>query len=160
MGLKIKAHVVNELYNGLPQPDYTTTGSAAIDLRACINDEVTLKAGHTMLIGSGVALELPVGVAGLLLPRSGIGYNNGIVLANLVGLIDFDYVKEVQIAVWNRSEQDFIIKRGDRICQLIFIEVLTPQIQWGNLYEATTDLRQQWQNLPPYHDGFGSTGID
>ena len=149
MGLKIKATIVDrELYGDMPLPEYSTNGSAAIDLRACIQADVLLAPGSTILIGSGIALDMcEKSIAGLLLPRSGIGYKNGIVLANLVGLIDFDYTKEVKIAVWNRGDKEYIIKRGDRICQIMFIEVVKTKFQWVDSLEESI------------HGGFGSTGL-
>jgi dUTP pyrophosphatase len=145
----IEATIVNPLMGqDIPLPTYSTAGSAGIDLRACINTALTLKPGETQLIGSGIAINIhDPNLAAILLPRSGLGVNQGIVLANLVGLIDSDYRKEIKIAVWNRSNTSFTIEPGTRICQMVFVPIAQVNFKW-------VDHLQDNQR-----DGFGSTGL-
>jgi len=108
-----------------PLPDYATSGSAGMDLRACIDQELILAPGHSELIPSGIAIHLDdPGLAALLLPRSGLGHRHGLVLGNLVGLIDSDYQGEIKISVWNRGSLDIHIEPGQRIAQLLVIPVV------------------------------------
>lgn len=106
-------------------PEYATQGSAGMDLRACIEDTLIIKAGETTLIPTGLAIHIkdPTIVA-TILPRSGLGHKHGIVLGNLVGLIDSDYQGQLFISCWNRSNTDFTIEVADRIAQLVFLPVL------------------------------------
>ena len=147
--MNIKATIVNPLIgNEIPVPSYSTGGSAGIDLRACIDEPLTIKANTTEIIGSGIAIDIKdASVAAILLPRSGLGAVHGIVLANLVGLIDSDYRKEIKIAVWNRSNKDFKVEQGIRICQMIFIPINRVNFEWVN------ELKENGR------DGFGSTGL-
>lgn len=111
-----------------PMPDYATDGSAGIDLRACLKSAETLKPGDTQLIPSGIAVHIAnPAYAAVVLPRSGLGHKHGIVLGNLVGLIDSDYQGEIFISCWNRGSQAFTIEPGERIAQLVFIPVAQPQ---------------------------------
>jgi dUTP pyrophosphatase len=145
----IEAKVVNPLLGKeIPLPTYTTEGAAGIDLRACLTEPLTIQPGQTQLIGSGIALNIrDPQIAAVLLPRSGLGTNHGIVLGNLVGLIDSDYRKEVKIAIWNRSQQPFTIQPGERICQMVFIPIIQVHFNW--VAELEDNQR----------DGFGSTGL-
>ncbi|RKZ41669.1 MAG: dUTP diphosphatase [Gammaproteobacteria bacterium] len=145
----IEAKIVNPLMGKeIPLPTYSTIGSAGIDLRACIKEPLTIQANETQLIGSGIAINIHnPSMAAVLLPRSGLGVNYGIVLANLVGLIDSDYRKEVKIAVWNRSDKPFTINPGERICQMVFIPITQVNFKWVNELEDNG------------RDGFGSTGL-
>ena len=119
-----------------------------MDLRACITAPLTVPAGETRIIGSGIAINIhDTNLAAVLLPRSGLGVNQGIVLANLVGLIDSDYRQEIQIAIWNRSDKPFTINPGERICQMVFVPIVQVNFQWVAQLEANG------------RDGFGSTGI-
>lgn len=111
-----------------PMPDYATDGSAGIDLRACLQTAETLKPGDTQLIPSGIAVHIAnPAYAAVVLPRSGLGHKHGIVLGNLVGLIDSDYQGEIFISCWNRGSEAFTIEPGERIAQLVFIPVAKPQ---------------------------------
>ncbi len=116
------------LGNEFPMPDYATDGSAGVDLRACLKSAETLAPGDTLLIPSGIAIHIAdPGYAAVVLPRSGLGHKHGIVLGNLVGLIDSDYQGEVFISCWNRGSTEFTIEPGERIAQLVFLPVARPQ---------------------------------
>ena len=130
-------------------PEYATTGSAGIDLRACIDDPQKLLPGECTLIPSGIAIYIadPT-LAGVLLPRSGLGHKHGIVLGNLVGLIDSDYQGEIKISCWNRGNDTFAINPGDRIAQLVFLPV--EQVHFEVVQEFTQSDR--------HTGGFGHTG--
>lgn len=145
----ITATIINPLtYKGTPLPTYSTPGSAGIDLRACITAPLTVPAGETQIIGSGIAIDIhDSNLAAVLLPRSGLGANQGIVLANLVGLIDSNYHQEIKIAIWNRSRTDFTINPGERICQMVFIPIVQVKFKWVAQLEANG------------RGGFGSTGV-
>ena len=131
MKRKIEVKIVNPLLGTrFDLPEYATDGAAALDLRACIEAPLELNAGETRLIGSGLALGIhDSGLAAMLLPRSGLGSKHGIVLGNLVGLIDSDYQGEVKIAVWNRGTQAFTIQPGERICQMVFVPVVQVELE-------------------------------
>ena len=130
-------------------PAYATQGAAGLDLRACVDSPVTIKPGETVLIPSGIAIHIgDPGYAAMILPRSGLGHKNGIVLGNLVGLIDSDYQGPLQVSAWNRSQQNFTIAPMDRIAQLVIVPVL--QVQW-NVVTAFKDSSRG-------AGGFGSTG--
>ena len=106
-------------------PAYATPGSAGLDLRACIEQAMTIHPGETCLIPTGIAIHLDdTGLAALVLPRSGLGHKHGIVLGNLVGLIDSDYQGQLFISCWNRGQQSFVIEPGERIAQLIIVPVV------------------------------------
>lgn len=107
-----------------PLPSHATEGSAGLDLRAMVADTTVLAPGQTLLLATGMAIYIEnPGYAGMILPRSGLGHKHGIVLGNLVGLIDADYQGELMVSCWNRSEQPFIIEPGDRIAQLVIVPV-------------------------------------
>jgi dUTP pyrophosphatase len=108
-----------------PLPEHATAGSAGVDLRACLDEALILASGATELIGTGLAIHLgDPGMAAMLLPRSGLGHKHGIVLGNLVGLIDSDYQGELKVSCWNRGTEDFRIEPGDRIAQLVVVPVV------------------------------------
>ena len=110
--------------NEIPLPEYATPGSAGMDLRACIDKPLTLKPGDTELIPSGMAIHISdPGYAATILPRSGLGHKHGIVLGNLVGLIDSDYQGQLFVSCWNRGNTEFTIDIGDRIAQLVILPV-------------------------------------
>ena len=110
-----------------PLPDYATPGSAGIDLRACLDSSLTMAPGDCELIPTGMAIHMgDSNMAAVILPRSGLGHKHGIVLGNLVGLIDSDYQGQLFISVWNRGDESFTIEPGDRIAQLVFVPVLHP----------------------------------
>jgi len=108
-----------------PLPKYATNGSAGMDLRACIDNSVSLEPSETKLIPTGIAIHIgdPT-IAATILPRSGLGHKHGIVLGNLVGLIDSDYQGQIFISCWNRGDKTFEIRPGDRIAQLVFLPVI------------------------------------
>lgn len=112
----------------IPLPCYSTEGSAGMDLRACLEAPLSLAPGDTFLIPTGIAIYIEdPGYAALILPRSGLGHKHGIVLGNLVGLIDSDYQGELMISAWNRGQTTFSIEPGDRIAQLMLVPVLQTQ---------------------------------
>ena len=111
-----------------PLPAYATQGSAGLDLRALIDEPLIVKAGQTVLIPTGISIYIAdPNLAAVILPRSGLGHKNGIVLGNLVGLIDSDYQGPLMVSLWNRSDTDFVINIGDRIAQLVFLPVVQAQ---------------------------------
>ncbi len=121
-----------------PLPDYATTGSAGMDLRACLNETLQLAAGETYLIPTGFAMHMgDSGLAAVILPRSGLGHKHGIVLGNLVGLIDSDYQGQVFVSCWNRSNNSFTIEPGDRIAQLVFLPVVRANWEWVEDFEQS-----------------------
>lgn len=108
-----------------PLPQYATTGAAGMDLRACIDAAIVLQAGETHLIPTGLAIYIgDPGLAAILLPRSGLGHKHGIVLGNLVGLIDSDYQGQLLVSCWNRGHAAFTIEPGERIAQMAFVPVV------------------------------------
>ena len=106
-------------------PTYATTGSAGLDLRACVDAPLTIEPGQTVLVPTGLAIHLgDPGYAAMILPRSGLGHKNGIVLGNLVGLIDSDYQGQLMVSTWNRSQSAFTLQPMDRLAQLVVVPVL------------------------------------
>ncbi len=113
-----------------PLPDYATSGSAGMDLRACLDQPLILAPGDAALIPSGLAIHLDdPGLAAMLLPRSGLGHRQGLVLGNLVGLIDSDYQGEIKISCWNRGQAPIEIEPGQRICQLVVVPVVQVKLE-------------------------------
>jgi dUTP pyrophosphatase len=109
-------------------PAYATPGSAGLDLRACLDEAVTLAPGQTTLIPTGLAIHIAdPGLAAIILPRSGLGHKHGIVLGNLVGLIDSDYQGELKISAWNRSDTPFVLNPMERLAQLVIVPVVQAQ---------------------------------
>lgn len=130
-------------------PAYTTTGSAGMDLRACIDEKIILKPGQTELVPTGIAIHIADNsLAATILPRSGLGHKHGIVLGNLVGLIDSDYQGQLFVSMWNRGDKVFEIEAGDRIAQLVFVPVV--QVEFEHVEEFDDSDRGE--------GGFGSTG--
>ena len=123
---KIQLKVLDErIGEEIPLPAHATEGSAGMDLRACIDETITLKPGDTELIPTGIAIHIDdPGLAATILPRSGLGHKHGIVLGNLVGLIDSDYQGQLFVSCWNRGTDSFTIEKGDRIAQLVFVPVV------------------------------------
>ncbi len=114
----------------IPLPQYATSGSAGLDLRACIEGSLTLKPGDTELIPTGIAIYIAdPGYAATILPRSGLGHKHGIVLGNLVGLIDSDYQGQLFVSCWNRGNKEFTIDVGDRIAQLVVLPVVQVEFE-------------------------------
>lgn len=124
--------------NELPLPHYATEGSAGMDLRACIDQPVTLQPGETQLIGTGLAIHIgDPGLAGVILPRSGLGHKHGIVLGNLVGLIDSDYQGELMISCWNRGQTPFTLEPGERLAQYVLVPVVQAKLNIVDDFSAT-----------------------
>ena len=132
-----------------PLPQYATGGAAGLDLRACLDAPLTLAPGAVALIGTGFAIHIAdPGLAAVLLPRSGLGHKHGIVLGNLVGLIDSDYQGEVKVSCWNRGAAPFTVEPGERIAQLVLVPVV--QARFEVVDEFTPTARGA--------GGFGHTG--
>ena len=126
------------LGDSLPLPAYGTSGSAGLDLRACLDAPLVLEPGQTELIGTGLAIHIAdPALAAMILPRSGLGHKHGIVLGNLVGLIDSDYQGELMISCWNRSQSRFTIEPGDRIAQLVLVPVVQAEFEWVESFEES-----------------------
>lgn len=120
----------SRLGNEFPLPTYATEGSAGLDLRAMLTEDLHIEAGQTVLIPTGLAIYIEdPSVAAMILPRSGLGHKHGIVLGNLVGLIDSDYQGQLQISCWNRSSSRFTIQPGERIAQLVLVPVIQAQLE-------------------------------
>ena len=137
------------LGDAIPLPHYATPGSAGLDLRACLDAALTVQPGATHLIPTGMALHIAdPAYAAMILPRSGLGHKHGIVLGNLVGLIDSDYQGELLVSCWNRGTQPFTIDVGERIAQLIIVPVV--QAQFENVEEFAASQRGS--------GGFGHSG--
>ncbi|MGH8496493.1 MAG: dUTP diphosphatase [Gammaproteobacteria bacterium] len=121
-----------------PLPDYATEGSAGVDLRACLPEPIMLAPGETALVPSGMAIHIgDPGLAAVVLPRSGLGHKHGIVLGNLLGLIDSDYQGEVLISVWNRGGLPFEIRPGERIAQMIIVPVVQARFEVVDEFEES-----------------------
>ncbi len=133
----------------IPLPEYATTGAAGLDLRACVNEATTLNSGESLLIPTGLAIHInDPSLAAVLLPRSGLGHKHGIVLGNLVGLIDSDYQGEILVSCWNRGTTAFTINVGERIAQMVFVPIV--QVE----FEQIEAFAQSSRGL----GGFGHTG--
>lgn len=130
-------------------PTYATPGSAGLDLRACLDAPITLEPNAWQLVGTGIAIHLAnPGFAALILPRSGLGHKHGIVLGNLVGLIDSDYQGELKISAWNRSETPFVLQPMERLAQLVIVPVMQAQ------FNVVADFAPTERGA----GGYGSTG--
>jgi dUTP pyrophosphatase len=148
--LKIQIKILDQSIGTVyPLPQYATEGSAGLDLRACIYQDLILKPGSVELIPSGIAIYIAdPGYASMILPRSGLGHKHGIVLGNLVGLIDSDYQGQILVSCWNRGDKIFTIAPGERIAQLIIVPVLRAN------FEVVTDFTASERG----GGGFGHTG--
>lgn len=130
-------------------PAYATPGSAGLDLRACLDAAITLAPGQTTLIPTGLAIHIAdPGLAALILPRSGLGHKHGIVLGNLVGLIDSDYQGQLMVSCWNRGQAEFVIQPFERIAQLVIVPVVQATFRRVDSFDASAR----------GGGGFGSTG--
>jgi len=130
-------------------PAYATPGSAGLDLRACIDDTTSVQPGETTLVPSGIAIHIAdPGLAAMVLPRSGLGHKHGIVLGNLVGLIDSDYQGQLYVSVWNRGSQPFELKPLERIAQLVVVPVV----------QVDFNIVEEFKESDRGAGGFGSTG--
>ena len=132
-----------------PLPDYATAGSAGVDLRACVDETLTILPGQTVLVPTGMAIHVgDPGLAAVILPRSGLGHKHGIVLGNLVGLIDSDYQGQLMVSCWNRGTDPFELEPGARLAQMVFV----PVVQVG--FEVVNEFRASDRG----EGGFGHTG--
>ena len=130
-------------------PSYATAGSAGLDLRACLDEPLTLRPGDSALVPTGLAIHVgDPGYAAVIIPRSGLGHKHGIVLGNLVGLIDSDYQGQVFVSCWNRGKEPFVVNPLERIAQMVIIPVLQVEL---NIVES-------FEESPRGEGGFGSTG--
>ncbi len=132
-----------------PLPNYATEGSAGMDLRAILDEPLEIKAGETHLLPTGIAIHIsdPT-LAAILLPRSGLGHKHGIVLGNLVGLIDSDYQGQLMVSCWNRGDKTFVVEAGERIAQMVIVPVIQPE------FHIVDEFEQSQRGT----GGFGSTG--
>lgn len=146
--MKLEVKILNEKIRG-QLPHYATPGAAGLDLRACIEAPVTLNPGDTQLIPTGMAIHLgDPGYAALILPRSGLGHKHGIVLGNLVGLIDSDYQGELMVSCWNRGQTSFVLQPLERLAQLVVVPVIQVDLTIVDAFEQSHR----------GEGGFGSTG--
>lgn len=150
MKRKIQLKILDDrLGREIPLPHYATVGAAGLDLRACLEQPLILPPGAAQLIPTGIAVHIEdPHLAALLLPRSGLGHKHGIVLGNLVGLIDSDYQGQVFVSCWNRGQETFTIEVGERIAQMVFVPVV--QVELERVDDFTVSLRGE--------GGFGHTG--
>ena len=133
----------------IPLPKYETSGSAGMDLRACLDEPLTIEPGETQLIGTGIAMYIgDPGYAATILPHSGLGHKHGLVLGNLVGLIDSDYQGELKVSCWNRSNKAYTIEPGDRIAQLVILPVV----------QASMNIVDEFEESDRGEGGFGHSG--
>jgi dUTP pyrophosphatase len=146
--MKLEVKILNEKIRG-QRPHYATSGSAGLDLRACIDQAITVNPGETHLIPTGMAIHLgDPGYAALILPRSGLGHKHGIVLGNLVGLIDSDYQGELMVSCWNRGRTAFVLEPMERLAQLVVVPVIQVDMQ----------VVENFEQSHRGEGGFGSTG--
>ena len=133
-----------------PLPEPATAGSAGVDLRACLDAELVIEPGQTELIPTGMAIYIEdPGLAAVILPRSGLGHKHGIVLGNLVGLIDSDYQGQLFVSCWNRGAESFVMEPGTRLAQLVIVPVVQPQ------FEVVDEFGESERGA----GGFGHTGV-
>ncbi len=147
---KIQFKVLDaRLGHEIPLPEYATPGSAGLDLRACVEEATVIHPGQTLLIPTGLAIHInDPGLAAVILPRSGLGHKHGIVLGNLVGLIDSDYQGQLFVSCWNRGDSAFTIQIGERLAQMVFVPVLQVAL------EQVADFDQSHRG----EGGFGHSG--
>lgn len=148
---KIQLKILDaRLGQAFPLPAYATNGSAGLDLRACMTETLQLSPNQVTLIPTGLAIYIAQpDIAAVILPRSGIGHKKGIVLGNLIGLIDSDYQGELKISCWNRGQDKFIIEPGDRIAQLMFMPIVRAQF----------DIVSEFLESERGQSGFGHSGV-
>ena len=146
--MHIDVKIINPLIKD-QLPHYATAGSAGLDLRACISEKIVLEPGQTVLIPTGLAIHLAdANYAAMILPRSGLGHKHGVVLGNLVGLIDSDYQGELMVSTWNRGSTAFTIEPFERIAQMVIVPVVQAQFNLVEDFDASDR----------GEGGFGSTG--
>ena len=148
MSLQVELKILDPRLNE-NMPAYATTGSAGLDLQACINEAITIQPGETTLIPTGMAIHLENSAyAAMILPRSGLGHKHGIVLGNLVGLIDSDYQGQLFVSCWNRSQEAFVMNPMERMAQLVIVPVV----------QASFTIVDEFNASERGEGGFGSTG--
>lgn len=137
---KLEVRILNErIGKDIPLPHYATEGSAGMDLRACIDDPLDLRPGSTELIPTGLAVHVAdPGLAGIILPRSGLGHKHGIVLGNLVGLIDSDYQGELMVSAWNRGSDTYTLQPGERLAQFVLVPVMRAELEIVDQFESSS----------------------
>jgi dUTP pyrophosphatase len=147
---KIELKILDQrLGHEYPLPHYATDGAAGMDLRAMLEEPLEIKPGETHLIPTGIAIHIgDAGLAAVLLPRSGLGHKKGIVLGNLVGLIDSDYQGQIFVSCWNRGGESFTVQVGERIAQMVFVPVV----------QAEFDIVDEFDSSQRGEGGFGHTG--
>jgi len=147
---KIQLKILDKrIGNEFPLPDYATEGSAGMDLRACLDEAVELAPGETFLVPTGLSIYVAdPNYAAMLLPRSGLGHKHGIVLGNLVGLIDSDYQGQLFVSCWNRGSDNFTVQPGERIAQMVIVPVV----------QAEFELVEEFDDSERGAGGFGHTG--
>ncbi len=139
----------NRIGTQFPLPDYATQGSAGMDLRACLESSLELLPGQTELLPTGIAIHISdPGLAAVLLPRSGLGHKHGIVLGNLVGLIDSDYQGQLFVSCWNRGQTAFVVEPGERIAQMVFVPII----------QVNLEVVEEFADSQRGSGGFGHTG--
>jgi len=135
---RLSVKILDERVRDFPLPSYATAGSAGLDLRALLDGPLTLAPGDCELVRTGLAVHIgDPGLAGMILPRSGLGHKHGIVLGNLVGLIDSDYQGELMISVWNRGESEFVLEPGERLAQYVLVPVVQAELVEVSEFEAS-----------------------
>jgi len=147
---RLKVRILNErIGSSIPLPAYATDGSAGLDLRACLDEPLLLEPGQAHLVPTGLAIHLDdPGLAAVLLPRSGLGHKHGVVLGNLVGLIDSDYQGQVMVSTWNRGSHPYTIQPGERIAQMVIVPVV----------QAALEIVDSFEESERGAGGFGSSG--
>lgn len=150
MSQAIQLKIVDARIGGaIALPTYATSGSAGLDLRVCIDEALQIAPGETVLLPTGIAIFIAdPNLAAVILPRSGLGHKYGIVLGNLVGLIDSDYQGELKVSCWNRSKDHFTVQPGERIAQLVFVPVV----------QAAFEVVEEFTQTDRGEGGFGSSG--
>lgn len=147
--IKVKIHRIDEKFTDVPLPDYATVGSSGLDIRAAVETELIIEKGKVALVPTNLRVEIPLGYEIQVRPRSGLAANHGIGVLNSPGTIDSDYRGEIKIILFNFGEKDFIVKRGDRIAQIVLAKVYKVE------FNETNDLN----NSSRSEGGFGHTGM-
>ncbi|WP_432472235.1 dUTP diphosphatase [Amphritea sp. HPY] len=147
---KLQVKILDDRIGGqFPLPHYATEGSAGLDLRACLNQSIILEPGQTELLPTGIAIHIAdPALCAMILPRSGLGHKHGIVLGNLVGLIDSDYQGQLMVSCWNRGDTSFTVEPGERIAQLVLVPVV----------QAEFEVVDEFSDSDRGDGGFGSSG--
>lgn len=147
---KVQLKILDErIAKTFPLPEYATDGSAGMDLRACLDEHIRIEPGEAQLVPTGIAIHIAdPELAAVVLPRSGLGHKRGVVLGNLVGLIDSDYQGQLMVSVWNRGKNNVVIEPGDRIAQLVFVPIR----------RVSFDVVDDFEKSKRSDGGFGHTG--